>query len=220
MIYTKKPLQAAQLLLLITSFLLLTSCSSVQPVPSRTTEIELPPLDQIHESELGDTLVQYLNAVTTPSFKITRSEMAMGPPVGKVMKPLGRSGDFEYYDPNFCRRVSTGEWTITNGVGRGDSVGFALFTFEDLETEPAEWIYTDRPSIDQRFIYNGRVGSFVKFTYREFSGAGYARDAFTQDVQYDLDEGNIVGFKGARLEIIEASNRSITYKLLSHFDKD
>ncbi|MAD94765.1 MAG: hypothetical protein CML33_04625 [Rhodobacteraceae bacterium] len=72
-------------------------------------------------------------------------------------------------------------------------------------------------NLDQRFIYNGRIGDTLKFSYREFTVSGYARDAFTQDVQYDLKEGSIIGFKGARVEVIEATNREITYKVIAYF---
>ncbi len=83
----------------------------------------------------------------------------------------------------------------------------------------------------QEFIYNGKVGNMVKFSYREFidtdapTGNGWlttksitlARPSFTQDVQYDLAEGNIVGFKGAKFEIVNASNFKLDYKILSPF---
>jgi hypothetical protein len=46
-----------------------------------------------------------------------------------------------------------------------------------------------------------------------------ARPSFTQDLQYDLSEGNIVGFKGLRIEIIKAQNTKIEYKILSFFRK-
>ena len=44
-----------------------------------------------------------------------------------------------------------------------------------------------------------------------------ARPAFNQDLQYDLADGNIVGFKGLRIEIIKATNTNIEYKILSNF---
>ena len=89
--------------------------------------------------------------------------------------------------------------------------------YDSLEVEPSQWVDSTAPNVQQQFIYNGRIDDYVKFTYREFSIGGYARDAFTQDVQYDLDEGNVIGFKGSRIEILEATNRQITYKLISHF---
>lgn len=70
--------------------------------------------------------------------------------------------------------------------------------------------------IKRHLIYNGKVGGMIKFTYREFY-ADIARPAFTQDIQYDLSESNIIGFKGAQFEIINASNVKIDYKILSSF---
>ena len=38
------------------------------------------------------------------------------------------------------------------------------------------------------------------------------------DVQYDLKNSKIIAFKTVKLEILEATNEYITYKVLSHFD--
>lgn len=70
----------------------------------------------------------------------------------------------------------------------------------------------------QEFIYNGKVGTNLKFVYREYIN-DMARPAFNQDLQYDLNESNVVGFKGLRLEIINATNTNIEYKILSSFNK-
>ena len=72
-------------------------------------------------------------------------------------------------------------------------------------------------SFQQSIIYSGKVGNRIKFGYREFSG-NTARPAFNNDVDYDLNESRIVGYKGARIEVIEATNESIRYKLLSNFN--
>lgn len=87
--------------------------------------------------------------------------------------------------------------------------------------------------LKQQFIYNGKSGSTVKFTYREFvetddpTSRGFStkkitlsRDAFTQDVQYDLSESRIIGFKGAKFEIINATNSTVEYKILSAFNQN
>ena len=71
-------------------------------------------------------------------------------------------------------------------------------------------------SFKQKFIYNGRVDNAVKFIYREFD-EGVNRSTFQQDLQYDLSESNIIGFKELRLEVIEATNQNITYKVLNNF---
>jgi hypothetical protein len=71
-------------------------------------------------------------------------------------------------------------------------------------------------SFQQTLIYSGKIGSKVKLGYREFSNS-VARPAYNNDVDYDLNESKLVGYKGARIEILEASNQSITYKVISNF---
>ena len=44
-----------------------------------------------------------------------------------------------------------------------------------------------------------------------------ARSAFSQEVQYDLEESNVIGFKSVRIEVIEATNSRIQYKVLQPF---
>lgn len=77
-------------------------------------------------------------------------------------------------------------------------------------------IVTSQTNFVQELIYNGRSGDTLKFIYRELSD-NLLRAAFSQDVQYDLSQSSEIGFKNVRLEVIEASNTSITYKMLSNF---
>ncbi len=79
-----------------------------------------------------------------------------------------------------------------------------------------------RPSLEansfqQALIYSGRVGNKVTIGYRESSN-NTARPAFNNDVEYDLTESHIIGYKGARLEIIEANNQTIKYRVLQNFN--
>ncbi len=70
----------------------------------------------------------------------------------------------------------------------------------------------------QRVIeYNGKSGDTLRFTYREFSDS-MARSAFTTDFTMDLSEGNNIAYKGAAIEVIEATNSKIKYKVLSNFN--
>ena len=68
----------------------------------------------------------------------------------------------------------------------------------------------------QELIYNGRVDNNIKFIYREFS-EDMMRPAFNQTVQYDFNESKLISFKGLTLEIIEANNLLIKYRLISNF---
>ncbi|RKV86050.1 MAG: hypothetical protein D8H97_01920 [Neisseria sp.] len=69
----------------------------------------------------------------------------------------------------------------------------------------------------QNLLYSGKVGNRIKLSYREFQN-NMARQAFSNDVEYDLSESDQVGYKGALLEIINATNQSITYKVIRNFN--
>ena len=69
----------------------------------------------------------------------------------------------------------------------------------------------------QRHIeYAGKSRDVLTFIYSEFIG-GMARGAFTREFRIDISEGNIGAFKGAVFEVIEATNATITYKVIRHF---
>lgn len=72
-------------------------------------------------------------------------------------------------------------------------------------------------SFQQTLIYSGRVGGKINIGYREFSG-NLARPAFNNDVEYDLIESNIIGYKGAQIEVVEATNQHIKYIVRRNFN--
>ena len=225
--------------LAVLTITILGGCTTITPVTSSISERFEPDVGSVSTRELGDSLVSYRYAITKPSLKILayageKPDNWNAFKTGTVLEPLGTAGgiDFELYrspaatqttfgdfdSSVLCRRVSTKEWTYPDGgLSACGAANFLYGNFEKVTTAPAVWYDVTAPNVQQQFIYNGRIDNYVKFTYREFSVGGYARDAFTQDVQYDLDEGNVIGFKGSRIEILEATNRQITYKLISHF---
>jgi hypothetical protein len=73
-------------------------------------------------------------------------------------------------------------------------------------------------SFQQTLIYSGKLGQKIKVGYREFSN-NVARPAFHNDVEYDLGESKVVGYKGARIEILEATNELIRYRVLQNFNR-
>jgi len=73
-------------------------------------------------------------------------------------------------------------------------------------------------TLQQTLLYNGKIGNRITLSYREFSD-DKARPAFTNEVVYDLSESKILGYKGARLEVVSASNTQLVYKVLSGFSQ-
>ncbi len=72
-------------------------------------------------------------------------------------------------------------------------------------------------SFQQTLLYNGTVGDKINIGYREFSNS-LARPAFNNDVEYDLSESKTIGYKGARIEVFEANNESIKYRVIRNFN--
>ena len=203
-------------------------CAAVRPVQANTTTVIKPELNVENSEELGNTLLRYSVASTKPSIRTEESfSITIGgdiPP--QLLAPEAINGSYStYYGQNsfgnvfrichdrsdntfFSPHPITGCEPVVKVIGKNTTVKFTA--------EP--WVDINRPQFLQELIYNGRVGTNVKFLYREFSG-GMARAPFSQEVQYDLNEGTTIGFKGARMEILDSSNRSITYKVTKYFDR-
>ena len=73
-------------------------------------------------------------------------------------------------------------------------------------------------SFQQTLLYSGKVGNKINIGYREFSSS-IARPAFNNNVEYDLSESKTIGYKGAELEILNATNQNIKYKVIKNFNK-
>ena len=67
----------------------------------------------------------------------------------------------------------------------------------------------------QELVYTGKSGNNINIEYREFKG-NMARPAFSQSLTYDISEDNLIGFRGALFEVLEATNSSIKYKIIKH----
>lgn len=68
--------------------------------------------------------------------------------------------------------------------------------------------------IRKELLYSGKSGSTIKVDYREFRG-GLAAPAFFQSLAYDLNESRTIKFQKFTLDVIDASNQAITYKVVA-----
>lgn len=74
-----------------------------------------------------------------------------------------------------------------------------------------------RPNSFQQVIeYAGMSENNLKFAYSEFTG-GFLNQSYTREFQVDLAEGNVAAYKGAIIEIIEATNIQIKYRVIRNF---
>lgn len=76
---------------------------------------------------------------------------------------------------------------------------------------------TGPDSFQKELVYSGVAKGVVTILYREFFG-NVAMPAFSQELHFDLSEGNEIGYKGARFKVIKANNLGITYLVTKSLD--
>jgi len=91
-------------------------------------------------------------------------------------------------------------------------------SIDKADYEKKKYPVASPDSFQQTLIYSGKVGNKINIGYREFSGS-LARPAFNNEVEYDLSESKVIGYKAARIEVIEATNQSIKYKVIQNFNR-
>ena len=84
------------------------------------------------------------------------------------------------------------------------------------EIEIGQKFFTVDDSFQQTIEYAGKSGAILRFIYAEFKD-NLARDSFTREFQIDLSEGNVLAYKGAVIEVVSATNATITYKVIRNF---
>ena len=209
--------------------MLLVGCGSTPPKTPTFTRIDLPELNEIVSIELGGTAISHIYSSTRSSFRILElfsSNALPGQflPVGYVLTPIGEDKKYiAFAEMGLCFVKEQKKLAMAqSSFGRCNAVTMALGGSSiggRIAFEPAEYVDMTHPNLKQELIYNGKVGSSIKFMYRELR-RGLVSDPLTQDLQYDLKEGRNIEFKGARLEIIEATSRKLVYKVISFFSRD
>ncbi|EJB8504581.1 hypothetical protein MW364_002759 [Vibrio parahaemolyticus] len=216
----KKPCK----ILLATVILSGCSAPSATYIPPKVQLVENPPVNQIVSVGLGETMMEKGAFIYNERFTLHNEVEVSGVNLA--------SGDFVKYgewDGHSVYRAN-GHYAFTQPIANEVLIytdkntgsicvkGFAGISSCNESVQPiVEEVeeYTKK-SLHQTLIYTGKVGNRIRFSYREFQG-GIARDPFTVDVEYDLSESNIVGYKSASVDVIDATNQNITYKVLQHF---
>ena len=123
-----------------------------------------------------------------------------------------RNETFKSYSVGETKTVTVGDAFLTNQDG-------SVRTFKHwvgIMNSSDGWQTSTEYSTDYRkreLLYGGKSGSTIEVSYREFRG-GLAAPAFTQNLKYDLSESKIVRFQNFQLEILQADNQTITYRIL------
>ena len=225
----------ALVLILISSFI--ASCSGTKIVKQTRKSISIPTLNTTCSSELGETLIDKGFVTSAPSIEVPNDVnfRAMTiPPLNYTLgagsyAALRENSTYTFFYPTAETSVYNAPMDLDVGyrMRKSDgsldgfrSMGPNFYGVNPVGEIPAVKYGSvqalNKPSFRQQLIYNGKSGDNLKFLYREFSNS-YARAPFSQEIQYDLKESSIIGFKGARIDVIEATNRQIKYRVLANF---
>ncbi len=178
-----------------------------------TESYSIPAIGSVATVGIGEHLIsRYTGVLTTVAIDIHEELKADG-----FSLPAGR---YKYQDDNY-----TGEWFFSDkkvhyffrkkadGLICDDKTMICGRVKHEVVKKLSD---SKQDSFQQTIIYNGRIGNKINIGYREFSN-NLSRPSFSNNVEYDLDVSRVIGYKGARFEIVNATNTEITYKVLAGF---
>lgn len=212
-------------IMILFAILLLSACTSMKhngAVESRT-QINFPPVGAKATKSLGEKLIEKGYITTQKALHVKEAiNGALYDIPTKNYKQTGYDDKGMYFEPwGVVQSILADPFTgltvkhdkpeelcvITIFAATSCYKGF--FEIADVES-------FETPSYTQTLIYTGKVDNKIRFAYREFSNS-VARPAFNTEVEYDLNESNIVGYQGAKLKVLDSTNTSITYEVISNF---
>lgn len=197
----------------------------------KTTDLSFPEVGSVATARVGDKMLSQGKYIESEAIRVLEQEqikLAYTIFPGYFLKQ-GEDNKASYY------KITTGE-----GAGRIEKSALAdmhnavMVDKSDNEFCVVTWLDTyscddevrfektmeevvTPDSFQQTLIYNGKVGDKINVGYREFS-SNRARNAFRNEVEYDLSESNVIGYQGAQVEVIEATNQTIKYRVISNFN--
>lgn len=195
-------------------------------------EISKPPIGEVATAYIGDHMLTQGRMVQQDSLYFAENRKISGYQLTSGYFP--KQGEDEKYE-QFKISNEKGAGTLTQGLLKDPPMGFVVRKEDnalcimtiyggmggctnDVPYERKNWASASKDSFQQTLIYNGKVGNKINIGYREFS-SDLARPAFNNDVEYDLSQSKQIGYKGALLDVLDADNQQIKYKVIRNFNK-
>lgn len=209
----------------IFTLLLTTGCTTVQYNGTDTfvKEVDYPEIGKTITVYVGDHLVQK-GTISEENVLVVhkRIDGTLYDIPAKKYSQVGYDNKNDFYTALGVVRGALADPIQALALGKTENAELCVITVfggracYEGEFDRKKHISERGNSFQQTLIYSGRVGDKINIGYREFSNNS-ARPAFNNDVEYDLSASNIIGYKGASIEVIKADNSSITYKLIKNF---
>lgn len=225
---------------LLSVSLALVACNAPSVVISPTKKfISIPEVGVEMTANLGDFLLRQGYYMTSDGIEVTELSRAkldgsfkcflIHP--GKYAR-VGLGDDLDYfsivegigkvsYEGSICSAQNPPKFLAVNRRSGKLAVIDGIGQFVQADSSPfirTEVVVASESDFQRVLIYNGKRGENIQVGYREFS-RNLARPAFSNEISYDLSESSLVGYKEARIRIIEATNSTITYVVEKGFEE-
>ena len=206
-------------------------CSTSRTIYSpSSTPVSLPPIGDVNIAYPGDPMLtqgtQRVYVAISINSPTQIGEFVL--PAGKYLKE-GESNAAEFFSWDEVSRPSNGG-IVSNGQTLKsvalikDSTSVCVQTFTSVtycadshQFQKTSTAVQDSDRFQRTLLYSGKVGNKINVSYREFADQ-FARVAFTNTAEYDLSESKVIGYKGAQVEVLEATNQYIRYRVLRNFN--
>lgn len=212
---------------------------TIQSYQSKKEIERLPEINKVLTAEIGESLIAEGIKYTEPALEVTAPfntyTSNAGRDFGMSVSPgkftiKGTDADGKFYqsvtseiqiNSTPARNLNFGVYVTNNEPKRAEVYLLAddgrplNYPASDLKYKEYIDLSTTSTAFRKELVYTGVSKNVISIVYREFSD-NIARPAFTQELKYDLGEGKVFGFKGARFEVIKATNTGLTYKAVSH----
>lgn len=206
-----------------------TGCSSVpHNATTEVREFSEPGIGTVYEAYVGDRMLHQGKASTADYLQVQKAVDGVHYNIfAGFYKALGSKNGKNFYSASSSdsKHVVPGllsDPAVALSVNKNNEVCITtpfiteVTCYEGAAPREIKRTIESTQNFQQTLVYSGNSGTKINVSYREFSG-GMARQAFTNNVEYDMDKSKIIRYKGAELEVLEYSNVSIKFRVLKHF---
>jgi hypothetical protein len=213
------------------------------PTPAGSI-VSLPEASVVSQAEIGQSMVSTAKKAISPAIKVEKEVVHFGANNGHQFKLIIPSSVLSLHGTDsegaFYKYQEKLELVVLSNGAKAKATGGVYVPKEKTKPTEIYWIANDsglplnqlhpgleyketqfeqwgKDSFKRELVYSGVSQNTISILYREFQN-DIARPAFSQELKYDLSQGKIIGYKGARFEVLRADNLDIRYKVMKALD--
>lgn len=223
-------------LLIFFAGIALSGCASRIPMPKTQAVIRSYALGVVQTASVGEPIASVRNAITRPAYA---ARFAYQPPQWNIW-----NGGLDY--PSITKGMrfgviatfTDGRLEIANPKYKAGNPSIPIpgpvtilirpsgqpyhFPLGSSWTDDTLFAKSSEPFIEEgsfkaEILFSGLTGSTLRAVYREYAD-DYARPAYSTELQYNLDESKLISYKSIKIEVIEATNSRLSFKVVSDDD--